>query len=130
MTVYLTYEDILDTAQEALLGQQVVVLAGEQLRSAVVRPQMSVFGDEAYPSVFDKAGTYLHSLVLWHCLQDGNKRTGWLAAVSFLLVNGYDLEVTLEQAEEFTCQIADEKLEVIQIATWLSHHARPLDTGA
>ncbi|HEX4101576.1 MAG: Fic family protein [Pseudonocardiaceae bacterium] len=51
------------------------------LESALARPQASMFGQDAYPSVWGKAGALVHSLVSNHAvsnhaLVDGNKRLG------------------------------------------------------
>ncbi|MGA8519818.1 MAG: hypothetical protein WBR33_02685, partial [Pseudonocardiaceae bacterium] len=48
---------------------------------ALARPQASMFGQDAYPSVWGKAGALVHSLVSNHAvsnhaLVDGNKRLG------------------------------------------------------
>ena len=45
------------------------------LESAIALPQTTVFGDEAYPTVIEKASSMLHSLILNHPFLDGNKRT-------------------------------------------------------
>ncbi|MNR61509.1 Toxin Doc [compost metagenome] len=45
------------------------------LESAVHRPQQSVFGEDAYPDLFDKAAALLESLVKNHCFHNGNNRT-------------------------------------------------------
>ena len=58
------------------------------LGSAVARPQMSAFGEDAYPDLFTKAASMLHSIVKNHALVDGNKRLGWLATAVFLELNG------------------------------------------
>ena len=57
------------------------------LDSAVHRPQVSVFGDDAYPGIDDKAAALLESLVRNHALVDGNNRIGWLATAVFYGLN-------------------------------------------
>jgi death-on-curing protein len=59
------------------------------LESAVMRPQTTVFGEDAYPTVLDKAGALMHSLARNHAFVDGNKRTAVVATLLFLEVNGY-----------------------------------------
>ena len=58
------------------------------LASAVARPQTTVFGDDAYPTIWLKAAALLQSIVNNHALVDGNKRLGWLATATFLELNG------------------------------------------
>lgn len=54
-----------------------------------------MFGQPLYPEISDKAGLYLFSVVSNHVFQDGNKRTGLAAALSFLLRNGYTFQEEL-----------------------------------
>jgi death-on-curing protein len=64
------------------------------LESALARPQATVFGKDAYPSLHGKAAALLQSLVSNHGLVDGNKRLGWLATATFLWINGHDVIAT------------------------------------
>ena len=54
------------------------------LESAVHRPVGSMFGQEAYADLFDKAAALLQSLAVNHPFVDGNKRTAWMSCVVFL----------------------------------------------
>ena len=62
---------------------------GGLLESAVARPFQSAFGQDAYPTVFEKAVALFHSLNANHPFQDGNKRTAVIALNHFLLANDY-----------------------------------------
>lgn len=76
------------------------------LESAVHRPQQSIFGEDAYPTLFDKAAALLESLVKNHCFHNGNKRTAYLVTKSFLMLNGYHLRMERQYAVEFIVDIA------------------------
>jgi death-on-curing protein len=86
---YLTLEDLLQLAAD--LGDLVVRDLG-LLEAAAQRPQTTLYGQEAYPSIHEKAAVLLESLTRNHALIDGNKRIGWLAAVVFLHLNGLVLD--------------------------------------
>lgn len=43
-------------------GEQISVKDSNLLESAVLRPQSSAFGDEAYPTVYEKAAAIFQSL--------------------------------------------------------------------
>lgn len=90
MTSYLSRAAAL-LAGEIACGFKPIVGDEGLLQSALARPQASLFGKDAYPGVYDKAGALLHSLATNHALVDGNKRTAWAAAWTFLRVNGVDL---------------------------------------
>ncbi|MFC9131273.1 type II toxin-antitoxin system death-on-curing family toxin [Streptomyces sp. NPDC057099] len=59
--------------------------------SAVHRPRARMFGTAAYEDLHAQAAALLHAIATNHPLVDGNKRTAWLAAATFLGVNGVDL---------------------------------------
>ncbi len=96
---YLSVEDLLEIAAGVM--DQVVVRDAGLLASAAARPQVTVFGDDAYPSFEDKAAALLHSLVRNHALVDGNKRLAWSAARIFYLLNGRDLTYTDDEGKKW-----------------------------
>ena len=61
MIEYLTLDDVL-AAAEAHLGYPAEVGDYGLLESAVARPQATVFGEDAYPSIHEKAAALLQSL--------------------------------------------------------------------
>ena len=66
------------------------------LESAVFRPQIGY-----YNTIAEEAAALMESLANNHPFLDGNKRIAFAAAHTFLLVNGYDLEVRPLAAYEF-----------------------------
>ncbi|GIO32690.1 MULTISPECIES: type II toxin-antitoxin system death-on-curing family toxin [Paenibacillus] len=93
------------------------------LESAVHRPQQSLFGEDAYPTLFDKAAALLESLVKNHCFHNGNKRTAYLVTKSFLLLNGFHLKMERHEAVEFIVDIAQGNYELESIAQMLEKHS-------
>ena len=49
------------------------------LQSAVERPHATTFGQDAYPTIHDKAAALMDSLCRSRALVDGNKRCAWIA---------------------------------------------------
>lgn len=122
---YLSVEDLLELA-EGVIGRVVVRDVG-LLAAAAARPQITVFGDDAYATFEDKAAALLHSLVRNHALVDGNKRLAWSAARVFCLLNGRDLTYTVDEAEDLMLSAASGQLDVPQISAWILAH---LATGS
>ena len=120
-TDFLTIEDLLDIARGVLPEVQVRDIG--LLESACARPQITVFGDLAYPELFDQAAALMHSLARNHPLVDGNKRLTWSGMKVFLLMNATPLRYTVDDAEEFVLQIARGELDVPDISRWLRLHA-------
>lgn len=103
MIEYLTLEDVLALIDDLGVGP---IRDIGLLDSAVHRPKVSVFGDDAYPGIDDKAAVLLDSLVRNHAVIDGNKRIGWLATVVFYGLNGITLEAPDDDAYELVIAIA------------------------
>ncbi|MFE3451994.1 type II toxin-antitoxin system death-on-curing family toxin [Nonomuraea sp. NPDC059194] len=89
MTLYLAKADVLALAEGVL--PSVRMRDAGQLHAAVLRPQTTAFGAEAYPTIWHKAAALLQSLIIGHPLIDGNKRLGWAATAFFLHLNGETL---------------------------------------
>ncbi|MFF2195181.1 type II toxin-antitoxin system death-on-curing family toxin [Streptomyces sp. NPDC058157] len=89
---HLTLAEVLDLARHACLAQDqpVELRAPGLLESAVHRPRARMYGTRAYTDLHEQAAALLHGIAVNHPLVDGNKRTAWLAAATFLAVNGAD----------------------------------------
>lgn len=86
------------------------------LDSAMHRPRFSAFGEDAYPTIPLKAAALLHSLTNNHALVDGNKRLAWLATVVFCDLNGFEPELSDQEAFELVWDVASRQMEVSEIA--------------
>lgn len=124
MIDYLTIEDLLEVAKRVVDGDVVVRDAG-LLASAVARPRSTVFGQDAYPGIWEKAAALMESLGRNHALVDGNKRLAWTATWFFLGINGHRLGEPLDEeaGEQFVIDVVTGKLELQQIASILVRFA-------
>jgi death-on-curing protein len=115
---FLDLDDVLGLARR-LLGDPPPIRDVGLLGSAVARPQTSIGGDDAYPTIWLKAAALLQSIVDNHALVDGNKRLGWLATAVFLEINDasvaaasnndvYELVMAIAAGASTTDGIADE----------------------
>jgi death-on-curing protein len=107
-TEYLSLEDLLDLVNALGLGP---VRDLGLLDSACHRPQATLFGQPAYPTLAAKAAALMHSLACNHPLVDGNKRLALLATVVFLRINGYNLDLTDDEAFDLTMSVAAGELD-------------------
>jgi len=94
------------------------------LESAVFRPQTAVFGEEAYPTLFEKCAVLGYSIIQNHPFLDGNKRAGFAAIHLMLLINGYDLASTTEEEIGMTEDAASGKMYEAEIAKWLKQRSK------
>lgn len=77
------------------------------LESAVYRPQQSVLGEDAYPTIFEKVAALFESLAKKHCFHNANKRTAFVALIQFLKYNGYRLVMPQDEAIEFVVDVVN-----------------------
>ena len=114
---------------ERVLGKRPTVINRHLLRVAVSRPYTRMFGQEAYPTLVDKAAALLHSLAHDHLFADGNKRTARLAVQRFLHLHGGAVTWTDEQAYTLILEIAKGDCDVKAVAESLAEFVRVDDGG-
>ncbi|GGS57777.1 MULTISPECIES: type II toxin-antitoxin system death-on-curing family toxin [Streptomyces] len=115
--VYLSSEDVLVIAEHACDDIQIVVRDAGLLESAVHRPSVATFGEEAYPDLIDKAAALLQSLGNRHLrpLCGDNRRAAWLSCVTFLAMNGVDLRPDIDAAERLVIDVATGETDEIKV---------------
>lgn len=96
------------------------------LLSALARPETTLFGVDAYPSLALKIAALMDSIVNNHPMIDGNKRSSWLVANLLAEFNGYELVAVAEDAFAFVLEIATGGAELEPIALWIEEHLRPV----
>lgn len=115
---FLDLDDVIGLARR-LLGDPPPIRDAGLLGSAIARPQTTIGGDDAYPTIWLKAAALLQSIVGNHALVDGNKRLGWLATAVFLEINDasvsaapnaevYDLVMAIASSDSTLATIADQ----------------------
>ena len=93
------------------------------LAAALLRPQTSIGGDDAYPTVFVKAAAMAESLARNHALVDGNKRLSWILTKLFLLVNGVHVRADTGSIVAFVADVVAGRSTVARSALWLERHS-------
>lgn len=92
---YLTYEDYLQAAAQALRMNQDTVsrIADRPLAESALAAPAAGFGEhQEYPDLAVKVAVLLQRVASNHALPDGNKRTALLCAILFANLNGLDWE--------------------------------------
>ena len=111
--IYLTLPELLHVAGR-VLGPGAAVRDYGLLEAALARPQATVFGKDAYPSLDARAAALLHSLARNHALIDGDKRLALAAVIAFCGLNGRRLTLTNEQACELVMKVAAGELDQVE----------------
>jgi death on curing protein len=127
MIKYLTIEQILRLHHAVVekFGGLSGIRDCNLLFSCIESPKMAIFGEDLYPSLYDKAGIYLFNIVCNHPFNDGNKRTGAGAAYLFLQINKaripFDTSPEDMVYENFVVKVAKGKTTKEEVAYFLEH---------
>ncbi len=97
-----------------------------KLEGALAAPDLSMFGDDLYPTLPDKAAALFHGLVRAHGFTDGNKRVALVALLVYLAQHGATLRATDDELYDFTMAAAT-TAKRDEVAVWITerweHHA-------
>jgi death on curing protein len=91
------------------------------LGAALTRPQATVFGEDAYPTLDAKAAALLHSLARNRALIDGNKRLALAAVLAFYGLNGRRLTLANEAAYDLVMNVASGQLDPVDDIAGVLH---------
>lgn len=100
------------------------------LESALAQPQMAFQGRDLYPSLAKKGAALCFSIVKNHPFLDGNKRVGYAAMETFLLMNGSELDASVDEAERVMHGLASGNVTREQLNDWVGNHIRKLGPQA
>lgn len=126
---YLTLAEVLD------LDERVVQIGGgssalrdlDGLESARAQPRVTFDGRELYATLADKATALGFSLIRNHPSVDGNKRIGHAALEVFLVLNGFELNADVDDAERVILGVAAGTIDRDEFASWIVGHIIALD---
>ncbi len=108
MIKYLTLEQILEMHDIFIekFGGLTGIRDINLLQSAIETPKASMFGEDMYPTIYNKAAAYLYHIVQNHPFNDGNKRTGFGVVYLFLRVNKVAILFDDESFENLIVEVA------------------------
>ena len=89
------------------------------LLSALARPQNLLAYGEPAPDLASLAAAYAYGIARNHPFVDGNKRTALVAARTFLILNGVDLEATQDDKVLTFLNLAEGTISEEQLADWI-----------
>jgi len=122
----ITLEDVLEIQKETIenFGGKVGIRDMNQLMSCINKIYMSVFGEDAYPTIFSKAAAFFEAFINTHPLMDGNKRTAFEGMMLILNRGGYKLLKTYNQSRPFIVNIVEKRMGIDQIARWIERNSK------
>lgn len=122
--VFLALQDILETHRDQIerYGGRPGVRDIDLLRSAVAMPAAGIKDRYLHKSLFEMAAAYPCHIVGDHPFIDGNKRTGAVAAVVFLLLHGIEIAADESEFEALVRQTAEGKATKAEIADFFQRN--------
>jgi death-on-curing protein len=92
------------------------------LESAINQPRLTFDQTDLYPDILTKAAALCFFLVMNHPFIDGNKRIGHAAMETFLILNGFEIEASVDEQERIILQLASGELNRETFTAWLNDH--------
>ena len=92
------------------------------IESALARPaNLAAYGD---PDAGELAAAYMFGLAANHGFVDGNKRTAWVTARTFLVDNGFARDFDPVEAVQVMEGVAAGRINETELALWLRSRLR------
>lgn len=89
--------------------------------SAINTPLTTMFGEDLYPTIFDKVACTFRSLVCNHSLHNGNKRFGTMILFRLLELNNIILKLDDKKAMILAIKVAENKISLEEISKIIEH---------
>lgn len=124
--VYLTTNQVIviNTVQISLYSpkEQAGVKDPGLLDSAINRPKQSVFGMDAYPTIYEKAAALFESIAKNHAFHNANKRTALASLIVFLKINHYRWTMGIDEEQDFTVDVVNHKYSFQEIVSTIKEN--------
>lgn len=94
------------------------------LESALAQPNATFDGVDLHATLVEKAAALGFALVANHPFIDGNKRIGHAAMEMLLILNGYEIDATVDEQERLVLDVASGNIRRDALARWLETHIK------
>ncbi len=124
--IFLSLDEVIEIHRDMIerYGGSLGVRDMGLLESAVAMPQAGL-GDQYFHSdLFEMAAAYLFHIVRNHPFVDGNKRTGAMAAFTFLKLNRRTLIAKESAFERVVRKVAEGKIAKGRVADFLRNNSQ------
>jgi death on curing protein len=121
---FLTLVEVLELHRRAIAqsGGALGIRDVGLLESAIAQPRMTFEGQELYPGLIEKAVALGFSIIMNHPFVDGNKRTGHAAMETFLVLNGMEINDSVDEQEQVVLTVSSGELGREAFAEWLQQN--------
>lgn len=95
------------------------------LESALAQPRQTYGGEDLHPGIIEKAVALGYSLIKNHPFIDGNKRIGHGAMEAMLMLNGFELVASVDDAEIEILAVAAGERTREEFFRWVQSNIQP-----
>jgi death-on-curing protein len=119
--IFLNLSEVLEIHQDQILryGGSPEIRDLELLKSSLGMPAVTYGGEFLHTDIYEMTSAYLFHIVKNHPFVDGNKRTGTVAALVFLALNGYDFNASEDDLTEAVVQLAKGNMDKAALAAFI-----------
>jgi len=123
---FLTLAEVLEIHQDQIrrYGGRSGIRDLDLLKSALAMPQAGMGVEYFHADIVEMAAAYLFHIVRDHPFIDGNKRTGTVAALVFLALNGIEIDAEETEFEQLVRKAAEGKADKKDIGGFLRSSAK------
>ena len=125
--LFLTLDEVL-----SLHAEQIRLFGGSSgirdlglLQSAMGSVEATFGGAFLHETIFAMAAAYLYGILRNHPFVDGNKRTAVGAALTFLEMNGVEVDADEDAFYDLVIGVAEGRVSKASVTVFLEEHARP-----
>ncbi|MEM9538812.1 MAG: type II toxin-antitoxin system death-on-curing family toxin [Cyanobacteria bacterium P01_E01_bin.42] len=130
MTRFLTVNEVCQLHDRAIaqFGGSLGIRDRNALDSAIAQPQMTFGGEYLYRTEIEQATALAFSLIMNHPFIDGNKRVAYSAMRVFLILNGWEIETSVDDKEQTFLALAAGKLKREDFNKWLEEKVKKFES--
>lgn len=94
--------------------------------SAIAQPRMTFGQEDLYSTIEEKAAAICFSLVMNHPFIDGNKRIGHAVMEAFLMLNGFEIDANIDEAEKVFLELAAGEYSRENLVKWIASNMKSI----
>ena len=123
--LFLELDEILEIHRDQIqrYGGHPGIRDRELLQSAVAMPAAGLGEDYFHVDIVEMAAAYLFHIVRNHPFVDGNKRTGAVAALIFLMMNDLELQADEDSLEKMVRSVAESKMDKAGVSSFFRKYS-------
>lgn len=122
---FLTLDDVLSLHEEQLrlFGGSTGIRQIDLLQSAMGNVEATFREIFLHETIFEMAAAYLYGICRNHPFVDGNKRTAVAAALTFLAMNGVEVDADEDEFYDLVIGVAEGRISKAAVAVFLENNA-------